>query len=413
MLKNVTPFGAGVVIVKATEVKAFGGTTLYPRRNNFLVLFFLAFTLTWLTPYHFFAQKIRIKILAGSTVNAFNFKVHSGRYQMKLISNTGQVIKVKDFQTESPAYQLKLDSLQEGQQVAFVSKDTNASFEVEVGGWKKYPGALKVKAVNGQLQLMNETELENYLPGVIEAEVGKHNPLEFDKLQAIICRTYALSNWKKHEPDSFNLCDQVHCQAYKGIGSSNLVSKAVTLTKGEVIVDNNLNLITAAFHSNCGGQTANSEDVWALNSGYLRSVTDTFCKAMPNANWISDMAFADFCNYLQAKLGDQRLDSVGLKAVFPFNAAHKRVVNFEFGALKVPLRQLRSDFHLKSALFAMELKGERIQFYGKGYGHGVGMCQEGAMHMAQQGISYKNIILFYYQNVHLVDDSVLHYLREE
>ena len=60
-----------------------------------------------------------------------------------------------------------------------------------------------------------------------------------------------------------------------------------------------------------------------------------------------------------------------------------------------------------------KLKGERIQFYGKGYGHGVGMCQEGAMHMAQQGISYKNIILFYYQNVHLVDDSVLHYLREE
>jgi stage II sporulation protein D len=77
--------------------------------------------------------------------------------------------------------------------------------------------------------------------------------------------------------------------------------KAVTDTKGKVVVDDNLNLIDAAFHSNSGGQTANSEDVWGSKLPYLRSVNDTFSTKMPNAKWERKMAKEDWLSYLKLK----------------------------------------------------------------------------------------------------------------
>jgi stage II sporulation protein D len=93
----------------------------------------------------------------------------------------------------------------------------------------------------------------------------------------------------------------VHCQAYYGMPRDVNVFKATEATKGKVVVDENLNLITAAFHSNSGGQTANSEDVWGSRLPYLRSVNDTFSTKMPNAKWERKMAKEDWLSYLKLK----------------------------------------------------------------------------------------------------------------
>ena len=123
--------------------------------------------------------------------------------------------------------------------------------------------------------------MTTYIAGVSESESGKKdNILEYYKVQAIICRTYALKNSGKHIKEGYNLCDQEHCQVYKGRCTNPEILLAVSKTTGIIIVDRYNQPINAAFHANCGGQTLNSEDVWSKPLDYLKSVPDTFCRNM-------------------------------------------------------------------------------------------------------------------------------------
>ena len=151
-----------------------------------------------------------------------------------------------------------------------------------------YDDNLEVSIHSWKLKLVNRVDLDKYVAGVVESEVGKKRTLEFYKVQSIICRTYALSNSRRHEDESFQLCDRVHCQVYWGKCKSNNssnIQKAVLSTNGIVVIDREKELITASFHSNCGGQTVNSEDVWMLSKPYLRSIKDPFCTNQFYARW--------------------------------------------------------------------------------------------------------------------------------
>jgi stage II sporulation protein D len=97
---------------------------------------------------------------------------------------------------------------------------------------------LHIKLKNEQLLFVNDVNFEKYIAGVVEAEGGPNAPLEYFKTQAILCRTYAMKYYNKHLNEGFNLCDEVHCQAYKGRVSKNEdILKAAIETSGLVIVD--------------------------------------------------------------------------------------------------------------------------------------------------------------------------------
>ena len=235
---------------------------------------------------------------------------------------------------------------------------------------------------------------------------------EYYKLQAILCRTYALSHLRRHEDEGFQLCDQVHCQAYKNKATFAQIINLVDETKGLVVVDSDLNLITAAFHSNCGGQTINSEDVWSMRTSYLKSTRDTFCLNQPNACWKKEIPLKDWTNYLLLKHKHSIGDSLIYNDSFLI-PQEGREIFFKDKDLKIPLKTLRNDWQLKSTYFSIDQKKDSIIILGRGYGHGVGLCQEGAMHMAVLNYSYKDILHFYFKDVHLVDLSVLDFFREE
>jgi stage II sporulation protein D len=151
---------------------------------------------------------------------------------------------------------------------------------------RTYQGNLKVRVYNKQLEISNQIAMPDYLAGVVEAESGPNEVIEYYKNQATICRTYALKNLEKHKKEGFHLCDGVHCQAYKGKSTKNkIIPEAVKETKDLVIVDNQNQLIEALFSANCGGQTNNSEDVWTSALPYLRSITDSFCTDQRQAFW--------------------------------------------------------------------------------------------------------------------------------
>lgn len=271
---------------------------------------------------------------------------------------------------------------------------------------KRYDDNLKVRIQRGKMLLVNNLDLDNYVAGVVEAEVGRKPPKEYFKLQSIICRTYALSNTHKHLIEGFNLCDEVHCQAYHGKTFFSDIVDASMQTKGAVIVDSDIQLITAAFHSNCGGETVNSEDVWTKSLYYLRSVKDTFCLNKKNSFWELEVDPAVWKNYVTAKA-----PAVNHSKIFNYHNIN-RSVYYPSTENKLTFEDVRNQFKLRSTFFNVHLDTNKVVLKGRGYGHGVGLCQIGAMEMAAQGYSYSEILHYYYSGVHIIDLSALDFFKE-
>ncbi|MFB1022537.1 MAG: SpoIID/LytB domain-containing protein, partial [Vicingaceae bacterium] len=283
----------------------------------------------------------------------------------------------------------------------FMVKSTNP-----MGLERRFDDNLKIVAQRNKMQLINNIDLDNYVAGVVEAEVGRKPRKEYFKLQAIICRTYALANTEKHVVEGYNLCDEVHCQAYHGKTFFNNIIEAAMQTRGAVIVDSDIQLITAAFHSSCGGQTVNSEDVWSKSLYYLRSVKDTFCLTHKDATWQKEIDKNQWKKYLTARL--------------PNTISEKQYMNFHladrlkyFPESNLSFEELRGKFRLRSTYFNIQETENKVLLKGRGFGHGVGLCQIGAMEMAALGYNYSEILHFYYSGVHIIDLSALDFFKED
>lgn len=275
---------------------------------------------------------------------------------------------------------------------------------------RSYPGAVEVQVSGGKLQLTNTAPLEAYTAGVVQAEAGKEHHAEYYKLQSVSCRTYALCNQRKHAAEGFALCDAVHCQVFHGICKQDSILQAVEATKGMVMVDPDIKMIHALFHSNCGGETVNAEDLWSKQEPYLRSTPDAYCLAAPHATWKKTLSKAEWLGYLERKF----------KVKDP--AKQKALLNYEpmcrdlyLGNTfpHIPLKAVREDLKLNSTWFKISTTGDKVLLEGRGYGHGVGLCQEGSMRMAREGMNYLDILHHYYKDVHLMDVSSLEFFREE
>lgn len=257
-------------------------------------------------------------------------------------------------------------------------------------------GDLEVSIRHRGLHLVNTMDFDNYLAGVVEAEAGAGAPEEFFRVQAVLCRTYAIRNWNKHQSEGFNVCDDVHCQAFHGIADDNPgILNAVLSTHKVVITDQFYRLINAVYHSNSGGQTVKGGDLWPGNADYLEAIIDPFSEEQPNYRWEEKLDFRIWKSYLTA-LG---IDSTELT---PDNMMIRQPLRRSYVIIAedtIPLRDIREDFSFRSSYFNTSLKGDTLIIQGKGYGHGIGLSQEGAMEMARQGYSYSDIIRYYYFNV--------------
>lgn len=173
------------------------------------------------------------------------------------------------------------------------------------------------------------------------------------------------------------------------------INNAINETAGLVVVDWDSDLITAAFHSNCGGQTNNSKDVWIKPFSYFQSIKDPYCHNGNNSTWIKIISVKEWLNYLKENgYSGNDVNSVSLEFEQPVRKTHYIVNDFILSLIKI-----RNDWTLKSSFFNVNYEDNQIVLKGKGYGHGVGLCQEGAMEMARQGKNFRQIIGFYYQNV--------------
>ncbi len=284
--------------------------------------------------------------------------------------------------------------------------------------------AIKVHLVHDNVT--EELSLEDYVLGVLRAEGSMETEPEALKALAIAIRTYALKNRGRHARDGYDFCSTTHCQRFLTSRiSSPRVSKgsdddqalpdgratatmitAIKATEGQILLDNRNQLVDAYFGASCGGETANIGTLWGSNAPpYLRGVRDEYCVSGAHATWSDVITRADLLRALQSDARTNvgsRLDNVIISKRDETGRAEfvtlegkerKTVRGWDF---KIIVGRVLGWNVLKSSRFEVSRAGSNFIFHGSGFGHGLGLCQEGAHVMAQRGTGYQRILEKYF-----------------
>ncbi|MFN2395930.1 MAG: SpoIID/LytB domain-containing protein [Bacteroidales bacterium] len=361
-------------------------------------------------------EEIDVEIFSGETVNKLDFTVTHGRYLVCDIEHN-KLLELTPFST--------ITFERKGNEFLIIRNDTtlfsvdkitlqgaafhNSFFvnpshdDLHIRG---YDGNLTLMIKNGSFSMINRTPFESYVAGTVQWESGFNKHDIFYQVQAIIIRTYALRNLNRHAHEGFHLCDKVHCQAYYGKSTDKSIITAVDKCRGEVLTDLNGNLLNTVYHANCGGHTLNSENLWAEALPYLRATKDEYCSEMPGARWETSISSDELRKFLQQRFHYNPGEDEW-KGITGYRQSSRKQFLDDKGL--IPLRHIREHFGLRSTFFTISLDedGETLHLEGKGYGHGVGLCQEGAMQRAKLGYSRNEILKFYYRN------STLKYLETD
>ena len=292
-----------------------------------------------------------------------------------------------------------------------------------------YRGRLQVLVGGSGLRAINHVGLESYLPSVVGSEMPASWPQAALRAQAVAARTYALRQRKPADP--FDLSATVSSQVYKGVDAETPSTReAVLSTRGQVLMYGS-SLANAVFHSSSGGATENSGDLWSQQLPYLVSVPD-FDQASPVQTWQQRLEPEQLQQAFAEIGGAQRIDVLSTTSTGRVRQAR---VSGPSGTLVVSGAQLRSRLGLRSTMVRFELVPTELatselaalpplpllpeQYevggfqpqvqlplpsllaVGRGYGHGVGMSQWGALGLAQRGQSYDQILRHYYRGTEL------------
>jgi stage II sporulation protein D len=268
---------------------------------------------------------------------------------------------------------------------------------------RSFRGCMEFHARSGKMSMINETDLDTYIGGVVEAEAGPRLPPEFYKVQALITRTYVLGHLRRHESEGFNVCDKEHCQVFRGISSKSAdIPEAVNATSNLVLGDSAGAFIQATFFSNCGGYTVNSEEVWEKRVSYLRAVKDTFCLRSRSARWKKELSDDEYFSCMRRCCRDYEKHDDVLSKEGGVLMNNLRSAVLQAGKCYVPYKRIREELKLKSAFFTATNRNGKLLLEGRGFGHGVGLCQEGAIEMSRRGFKYDQILHYYYRNVNIL-----------
>ena len=365
-------------------------------------------------PFWGYSIDFKIGILRNVQVKKISFKVSESSYCLK---SSKKILKNKisskteiSLQYSSGKMSLNIDGkfigIFDTLKLSNIEGDTgifSVSCQIPTLKSRFYYDDLLIFPNKKSLTLVNVVDFEKYIVGVLESEVGEGKSKDFYKVHAIISRTYALKNQYKFIHEGFYLTDLVNCQVYKGnmYKDSNIIN-AVQETENLILVDENMEYITASYFSNSGGQTNNVEDVWSKALPYLRSIHDPYSMGGTNYEWEKTISKSKWLEYLKKKYQYPINDSEARNAALNFKQKirHKFLVDWVY---QIPLTEIRKDWNLKSTYFSIFDNGETLTFKGKGFGHGVGLSQEGAMRMIEIGYDFLEVLRFYYTDVHLID----------
>jgi stage II sporulation protein D len=311
-----------------------------------------------------------------------------------------------------------------GRHTRLVFASTTPGRALTVGG-APYRGALEAFAANGGITVVNVLPLEDYVRGVVNAEMGRRGPSERAALeaQAVVSRTYALRNRGRYAAEGYDLRAGLADQVYGGTAAeTELGAAAVAATAGQVLTWDG-ELIAPFFHSTCGGSTATPEEAFISIRGapYLRPVSDRrpgghYCDISPRFRWTVEWGGSELRDILgrtlPAQLGVDAAHVTRVRDVYVRRAgASGRAVDvrvrFDGGEVPVPAYAVRAVFATPDGLVlgssSVRLTAvreadtvARLRADGSGWGHGVGLCQWGAVGRARAGQDAATILDTYF-----------------
>lgn len=348
----------------------------------------------------------------------------------------------------------------------FVPADSSASFtlkEVTIGigfHWERkeeqtFCGALLLKMEEGQVRAINVVPVETYLTSVISSEMSANASLELLKAHAVISRSWLLRilnenvnhnnnpklstqnsqlstiiRWYDNEAHvGFDVCADDHCQRYQGVtrqSNPNVVA-AIEATRGQVLMYEG-KVCDARFSKCCGGMTEVFESCWEnICHPYLVAKPDPYCNTSDKRilsqvlnNY--DQETTDFYRWEVHYTSEELNDLVRRKSGIDFGrildlipmerGASGRIITLKIVGEKrtvvvgkeLEIRKWLSESHLYSSAFEVEKREDGFVLHGKGWGHGVGLCQIGAAVMGDRGIPYTEILSFYYPHAELMKE---------
>jgi stage II sporulation protein D len=295
---------------------------------------------------------------------------------------------------------------------------------------RAYRGAVMVRPADTGVTVVNVLDLETYLLGVVPHEIGRNRPpeeMEAVKAQAIAARTYTVRHMGRRSDLGFDMYATVQDQVYGGAEAEDPVStRAVLETRGEIIAYGG-EPIEAYYHSTCGGHTAALEEVWVGEPRpYLQAVSDArpggghYCETSNRFRWSEEWDRDALVAALDRGLRDRGEVAVPLTRV-EFMAISDRTPSGRAEALRIRTNagdhRVRGDSirwvlrpepnrGLNSALITLHPQGDgeinHLRVDGQGWGHGIGMCQIGALGRSRDGHSYRDILSAYYPGTSIV-----------
>lgn len=283
--------------------------------------------------------------------------------------------------------------------IYLIESDENILYVNNTG----YRGKIELHNILGKIYIINILSIEEYLYSVVPSEMPASWNIEALKAQAVAARTYSYYHIIKNKNKNvYDVDSTTNFQVYKGIISETPSSiEAVTKTSG-TIMTYNYEPIIAYFHSTSGGKTSDDKDVWSgVDLPYLESVECKYSENSPHYTWTTELTMNEITKALSEKY--KRIDSI---RKISFKKNNDRVVSVEIvhnnGTINLTGNQFRLLFppqKLKSTYFTAKKIDKKLVINGRGWGHGVGMCQWGAKGRSEKGIKYDDILKYYYKNI--------------
>lgn len=294
---------------------------------------------------------------------------------------------------------------------------------IKVDG-KKFRGRIIISIVASEIKIVNQIGLEDYVKGVMTREMPIGRGTEnYNALKAFsICtRTYAYNKINENKL-FFDIYPDTRDQVYGGVeGETVYTNKIVDETSGQILFYDN-QPATMFYHSTCGGQTENVENVFSKsNIPYLSGIKDgdePFCKISPRYEWVENYSESNFIEQLYKakliestnyKISDLRIKSRfnsgrvnELDIILNDNEEIQKTIFLIGNQIRSIIRSSNDKSILKSTLFDITIDSKNnVVISGKGNGHGVGLCQWGAIGQSKKGIDFKEILNHYFPGTRL------------
>lgn len=278
-------------------------------------------------------------------------------------------------------------------------------------GLKPLPQRVRLVSSGAKVSVLADIDLEDYLGGVLPSEMPASWPLEALKAQVVASRSYAFALRAERAHRNFDVEDSVRDQVFKPnafqslpSGLQSKVLQAVRETKDEVLWNSHEQIAKVFYHADCGGQTERASQVWgagpSANSPQGRSQS---CAHPSQTKWSAGLSREALEKKMRKHFSlspQSKLADVSIVGRTPSGRVHELVTVFTNETpKKISGQKLRElvGFHLmKSTSFHLHREGDEFVFSGRGFGHGVGLCQRGAKHLAEEGKSYREILKKYF-----------------